>query len=53
MQSPRGRDLAAFWFLSVLWSGNWLLIKVGLEGLLRFASPACVWFLPLSCSRSS
>ncbi len=39
MQSPRGRDLAVFWFLSVLWSGNWLLIKVGLEGLppFRFA----------------
>jgi drug/metabolite transporter (DMT)-like permease len=39
MPSPRGRDLAAFWLLSVLWSGNWLLIKVGLEGLppFRFA----------------
>jgi drug/metabolite transporter (DMT)-like permease len=39
MQSPRGRDLAAFWLLSVLWSGNWLLIKVGLDGLppFRFA----------------
>ena len=36
MQSPRGRDLAVFWFLSVLWSGNWLLIKVGLEGLPPF-----------------
>jgi len=39
MRSPRGRDLALFWLLSVLWSGNWLLIKVGLEGLppFRFA----------------
>jgi drug/metabolite transporter (DMT)-like permease len=36
---PRPRDVAAFWLLSVLWSGNWLLIKVGLEGLppFRFA----------------
>src|SRR6266545_1096794 len=39
MHPVRGRDLAVFWFLSVLWSGNWLLIKVGLEGLppFRFA----------------
>ncbi len=39
MHPVRGRDLAAFWFLSVLWSGNWLLIKVGLDGLppFRFA----------------
>jgi drug/metabolite transporter (DMT)-like permease len=39
MLPPRGRDLAVFWLLSVLWSGNWLLIKVGLEGLppFRFA----------------
>jgi len=39
MPAPRTRDLAAFWLLSVLWSGNWLLIKVGLEGLppFRFA----------------
>ncbi len=39
MLRPRGRDLAIFWLLSVLWSGNWLLIKVGLEGLppFRFA----------------
>jgi drug/metabolite transporter (DMT)-like permease len=39
MHPYRGRDLAAFWLLSVLWSGNWLLIKVGLGGLppFRFA----------------
>jgi drug/metabolite transporter (DMT)-like permease len=39
MHRVRGRDLAAFWFFSILWSGNWLLIKVGLEGLppFRFA----------------
>jgi len=39
MLPPRGRDLAAFWLLSVLWSGNWLVIKVGLTGLppFRFA----------------
>src|SRR6266496_1071400 len=39
MHPVRGRDLAVFWLLSVLWSGNWLLIKVGLEGLppFRFA----------------
>jgi drug/metabolite transporter (DMT)-like permease len=39
MHPIRGRDLAVFWLLSVLWSGNWLLIKVGLEGLppFRFA----------------
>jgi drug/metabolite transporter (DMT)-like permease len=39
MQAPRARDLAAFWLLSILWSGNWLFIKVGLEGLppFRFA----------------
>jgi drug/metabolite transporter (DMT)-like permease len=39
MLSSRGRDLAAFWLLSVLWSGNWLVIKVGLAGLppFRFA----------------
>ena len=24
MHPVRGRNLAAFWFLSVLWSGNWL-----------------------------
>ncbi|HEY3124592.1 MAG TPA: hypothetical protein VGK70_11100 [Thermoanaerobaculia bacterium] len=24
MQSPRGRDLAVLWFLSVLWSGELL-----------------------------
>ncbi len=39
MHPVRGRDLAIFWLLSILWSGNWLLIKVGLEGLppFRFA----------------
>src|ERR1700693_298553 len=39
MLSSRGRDLAAFCVLSVLWSGNWLVIKVGLAGLppFRFA----------------
>jgi drug/metabolite transporter (DMT)-like permease len=39
MQPPRARDLAAFWLLSILWSGNWLFIKIGLEGLppFRFA----------------
>ena len=39
MQPPRARDLAAFWLLSILWSGNWLFIKVGLDGLppFRFA----------------
>ncbi len=39
MHPPRARDLALFWLLSMLWSGNWLLIKVGLEGLppFRFA----------------
>ena len=39
MLHPRGRDLVIFWLLSILWSGNWLLIKVGLEGLppFRFA----------------
>jgi hypothetical protein len=37
---PRPRP-CVFWFLSVLWSGNWLLIKVGLKGLppFRFAGP--------------
>lgn len=33
---PRPRDLAAFWLLSVLGSGNWLLIKIGLESLPPF-----------------
>ena len=39
MQPPRARDLAVFWLLSILWSGNWLFIKIGLEGLppFRFA----------------
>src|SRR5262245_43918983 len=39
MQPPRARDLAAFWLLSILWSGNWLFIKIGLAGLppFRFA----------------
>ncbi len=39
MHRARGRDLAIFWLLSILWSGNWLLIKVGLDGLppFRFA----------------
>ncbi|HKA37428.1 MAG TPA: EamA family transporter [Thermoanaerobaculia bacterium] len=39
MQPPRARDLAAFWLLSILWSGNWLFIKIGLGGLppFRFA----------------
>jgi len=39
MQPPRARDLAAFWLLSILWSGNWLFIKIGLQGLppFRFA----------------
>lgn len=39
MQASRRRDLAAFWLFSALWSGNWLLIKIGLEGLppFRFA----------------
>src|SRR5512143_1311569 len=39
MNPPRGRDLALFFSLSALWSGNWLFIKVGLQGLppFRFA----------------
>lgn len=39
MHRVRGRDLTVFWLLSILWSGNWLLIKVGLDGLppFRFA----------------
>jgi drug/metabolite transporter (DMT)-like permease len=39
MSSSRRRDLGIFWFLSALWSGNWLWIKVGLAGLppFRFA----------------
>lgn len=39
MNPPRRRDLALFFFLSALWSGNWLFIKVGLQGLppFRFA----------------
>jgi drug/metabolite transporter (DMT)-like permease len=39
MQPPRSRDLAVFFLLSALWSGNWLFIKIGLEGLppFRFA----------------
>jgi drug/metabolite transporter (DMT)-like permease len=39
MPSIRRRDLAIFWLLSALWSGNWLWIKVGLQSLppFRFA----------------
>src|SRR2546426_391908 len=39
MPSSRRRDLGIFWFLSALWSGNWLWIKIGLAGLppFRFA----------------
>jgi len=43
MHPVRGRDLAIFWFLSVLWSGNWLLIKVGLEGLPPFRFAGLLW----------
>ena len=52
MSPPRRRDLAVFWFLSALWSGNWLWIKVGLEGLppFRFAglrlALACLLLAP-------
>lgn len=39
MTRLRGRELAAYILLSALWSGNWLVIKVGLQSLppLRFA----------------
>jgi hypothetical protein len=37
----RRRGLGIFWFLSALWSGNWLWIKVGLAGLPPFRLPAC------------
>ena len=48
----RRRDLGIFWFLSALWSGNWLWIKVGLAGLppFRFAglrmALACLLLAP-------
>lgn len=47
----RRRDLGIFWFLSALWSGNWLWIKVGLAGLppFRFAGLR----LALACSGTS
>jgi len=40
MKPPRAADVALFFFLSALWSGNWLWIKIGLEGLppFRFAA---------------
>ena len=48
------RELAAFLFLSTIWSGNWLVIRIGLRDLppLRFSGMrmvlACVLLLPLS-----
>jgi drug/metabolite transporter (DMT)-like permease len=57
MPSSRRRDLGIFWFLSALWSGNWLWIKVGLAGLppFRFAglrlALACVVLAPFVLRR--
>src|SRR6185369_3797973 len=57
MRPARPRDLAVFWFLSALWSGNWLWIKVGLAGLppFRFAglrlALACLLLLPFVLRR--
>jgi drug/metabolite transporter (DMT)-like permease len=48
------KELAAFLFLSAIWSGNWLVIRIGLRDLppLRFAGLrmvfACVLLLPLA-----
>ncbi|MGH9365256.1 MAG: EamA family transporter, partial [Thermoanaerobaculia bacterium] len=36
MPALRGRELAAFLFFSALWSGNWLVIKMGLADLPPF-----------------
>src|SRR5512141_1432215 len=53
----RRRDLGIFWFLSALWSGNWLWIKVGLAGLppFRFAglrmALACLLLAPFVLKR--
>ena len=57
MPSARRRDLGIFWFLSALWSGNWLWIKVGLAGLppFRFAglrmALACLLLAPFVLRR--
>ena len=57
MPSARRRDLGIFWFLSALWSGNWLWIKIGLAGLppFRFAglrlALACVLLAPFVLRR--
>src|SRR6185295_12733368 len=57
MPSTRRRDLGIFWFLSALWSGNWLWIKVGLAGLppFRFAglrmALACLLLAPFVLRR--
>jgi drug/metabolite transporter (DMT)-like permease len=57
MPSSRRRDLGIFWFLSALWSGNWLWIKIGLAGLppFRFAglrlALACVLLAPFVLKR--
>jgi drug/metabolite transporter (DMT)-like permease len=57
MPSARRRDLGVFWFLSALWSGNWLWIKIGLAGLppFRFAglrlALACVLLAPFVLRR--
>jgi drug/metabolite transporter (DMT)-like permease len=57
MPSARRRDLGVFWFLSALWSGNWLWIKVGLSSLppFRFAglrlAIACVLLAPFVLRR--
>src|SRR2546428_2008403 len=57
MPPARRRDLGIFWLLSALWSGNWLWIKIGLEGLppFRFAglrlALACLFLAPLVLRR--
>jgi drug/metabolite transporter (DMT)-like permease len=57
MLPARRRDLGIFWLLSVLWSGNWLWIKIGLAGLppFRFAglrlALACVLLAPFVLKR--
>lgn len=56
MKALRRRELAAFFGLSALWSGNWLVIRIGLASLppLRFAglrmAIASVLLVPVALS---
>ncbi len=36
MPALRGRELAAYLLFSALWSGNWLVIRIGLNDLPPF-----------------